>query len=614
MHLKHYLHAIMAIVVSLTLASCHSDVDLNNIDPKAEVDLGLALPIGSLNVTMGDFLGAGQIEQIYVDQYGLFHFQSKLDIPTKPYHSIDLTEYIIKNASQLVFDVSEKVPAGTKLIGTGTMVYPIPAFDLDLTFSGINDDTNDERLDSIWITEAEFSSWIDVENLDLKWSEIKSVKLVLDSAQFRRPKGMEIELPIEDVDAFNQKLKIRVDDFTMNLLKDPKDPDKGTVNSISFKLKFEVCPASGHPITIYSNSKIKYDLSVDVLDYEAIWGFFEAGSQMRNTDTICLKEEWPDWDNMKKLKLRFAEPKIDIFITHHVSAPLIMYMDYITAIDSLGQPKPATWDGKTTKAFYFETPEEYISPLAETMNDSVTLQRTFSYEPDKGNIDELFDVRPDSFIYSFHLAVNRTALHDDANWSKWKQLRILKDTRVTGYALADVPFKFNEGSEIAYTSVIDSVNLTSLSLRELLANVPAVDTLNAASLKLILQVENSIPFDIQGTFTFLDKDSVDLGLQLVEDNTTNTFHFPAPTMSAPSGPNEYGDVKDPSKTTIIVNVDENDFDRLAEIKKIAFDAAITDNPQRCKIMKDTGIKITIGITGKIDAIVDWSKTGNNNNQ
>ncbi len=612
MHFKH-LYAVIAIMAGCMLAGCHSNVDLNNIDPTAEINMGLALPVGSVNLTMGDFLGSGQIEQIYLDEYGLFHFQSTLEIPTKNYHSIELKSYIIQNASQLVFDVSEKVPAGTTLVGTGTMVYPLPAFDLDLTFSGINDDVTDERIDSIWITEAVFSSWIDVEDFDLQWDEIKSVKLILDSAQFRRPQGMEIELPIDGQD-FKEKLEIRVDDFTMNLLKNQSDPNQGTVNAISFKLQFEVCPSAGHMITIQPTSKLKYDLTVDVLDYDAIWGFFEAGSQMSNTDTIYLKDEWPDWENMKKLKLRFAEPRIDISITHKVSAPLIMYMDYIKASNSDGITKPATWDGKTSKALYFETPDEYISPLTETLNDSVTLNRTFTYEADKGNIDELFDIRPDSFIYSFHLAVNRTALHDDPNWSKWKQLRIMKDTRVSGYAIADIPFKFNEGSEIAYTSVIDSVRLNSYSLDSLLATVPVLDSVNAASLKLILQVKNSIPFDLQGTFTFLDEDSVDLGLQLVEDNTTNTFHFPAPTMSAPGGPNEYGEVKTPSETTIIVNVDKNDFDRLSEVKKVKFDIAITGNPQRCKITSTTGVNIRIGIAGQIDAVVDFSKNNNNNNE
>jgi hypothetical protein len=46
---------------------------------------------------------------------------------------------------------------------------------------------------------------------------------------------------------------------------------------------------------------------------------------------------------------------------------------------------------------------------------------------------------------------------------------------------------------------------------------------------------------------------------------------------------------------------------------VVFEASITDNPQRCKITKSTGINIRLGITGKIDAVVDLSKTGDNNN-
>ena len=40
---KH-LHALIAVGVGLLLASCHSNLDIDNVDPKAELEMGLALP------------------------------------------------------------------------------------------------------------------------------------------------------------------------------------------------------------------------------------------------------------------------------------------------------------------------------------------------------------------------------------------------------------------------------------------------------------------------------------------------------------------------------------------------------------------------------------------
>lgn len=46
---------ISALGALLCLPSCRADVDLNDIDPSAQVQLGLALPIGEMKVTINDF-------------------------------------------------------------------------------------------------------------------------------------------------------------------------------------------------------------------------------------------------------------------------------------------------------------------------------------------------------------------------------------------------------------------------------------------------------------------------------------------------------------------------------------------------------------------------------
>ena len=52
MHFKP-LHAFLAIMVGCVFAGCHSEIDLQNIDKTAELEMGLAMPIGSIHATMG---------------------------------------------------------------------------------------------------------------------------------------------------------------------------------------------------------------------------------------------------------------------------------------------------------------------------------------------------------------------------------------------------------------------------------------------------------------------------------------------------------------------------------------------------------------------------------
>lgn len=588
-------------MASFVLASCHSDVDLKNIDTQAELELGIALPIGSLHVTMGDFFGDGKIANISVDENGIFHFIDTFPIPAKQYHQIDLASYIIKDAATLKFNIADKTGTVT-IYGNGTTEYPLE-FPMELDMEGINDNLSEERIDSITVTEAKFVSVINVENFDLDWSEIKSVQLELLD-QFRRPAGKYVDIPISGK-SFGSEIPIDVTNFALCLMKDKSNPGQ-TVNKIQFKIKFVVCPSNGHNIDVKSDSKFAYNLQVKVIDYEAIWGYFEAGNQMRSAQKLTMDSLWGDWRSVKKLKVRFMEPSIDVSVWHRVAAPLRMYIDYISAIDSLGHATNATWDGIDSINFELDT----LSPYSG-ITDSVKNSKHFSFAPHEGHIDELFDVRPDTFAYSFHLLVDKNPRIDYPY--PWKQHRITKDSTVRGNAILDLPFKFNTGSELQYTTTVKDINISNISLDSLLASVQVIDSIKSGTLKLILDIKNGIPFDLNAYFTFLDADSVDLGLRLVQDNDSNRIHLPAPTMEK-SALEKYGRVTAPSVTRLIVNVEKNDFSRLAATKMLRFDAAITGNPQPCQIEEKTDLTVKIGLSAQIDAIFNFGNDSTKTNK
>ena len=594
------LHALFALTAGCLLMSCHSKVDFDNLDTSSEIEMGMALPVGSMHATLGDFLGNGQVPQIYVGEDGIFHFIDSVDIPQKSYHKIDVASYIIKEKATLSFPINEQISKSV-INGDGKTTTEL-VFDVVLGISGINENPYQERLDSIWVSEAKFISIINVEDFGLNWSEIKRVRLEL-SDQFRRSKGMMVDIPISGK-GYQQEIPINVDDFTLSLLKN-KDLSQGHLNSISCKIHFDVCPANGHNIAVTDKSKFLYNLQVKVIDYEAIWGWFQAGNEMKDAQKLNMDSLWEGWKDFKKLKVRFMEPKIDVQLWHKIAAPLRMYIDYITAIDSAGNPTHATWSGLERTDFPLPN---VLSPYSVNLSDSVINSKVFSQEPAEGHIDRLFDVRPDYFEYNFYLIIDQNPRTD----FPWKQHRITKEAKVHGFAVIDVPFKLNEGSELEYTSTIDSVNISRISLDSLLASAAVLDTVKASDLKLILEVENSIPFDLEGWFTFLDKDSVDMKMQLLEGNQENHLRFPAPKMERPSG-QTYGFVKEPSVTRCIINVDKNDFDRFAEVKKIRFDAAITGNPQPCVLDTATDLRVKIGLSAHIDAVLNFDSIANNNN-
>ena len=89
------LRAVMALTMaSLLMAGCHSDIDFNNIDGKAEVDMGLVLPVGSIKASLKDVLG--KVPNIYIDSLdnrGVITWKDTFIID-RNYHKVDLTKYI----------------------------------------------------------------------------------------------------------------------------------------------------------------------------------------------------------------------------------------------------------------------------------------------------------------------------------------------------------------------------------------------------------------------------------------------------------------------------------------------------------------------------------------
>jgi len=608
MRLNHLL-AIAALVSGCMLVGCHSDVDLSNVNTTSQVQMGLAVPVGSINVKLGDFLGSGEVKQIVVDKWGTFHFMDTVNIPTKNYHNINVADYIIKNDATLHFNLKDKasvIPGGTTI--------PFK-FDLELGLEGINNDKTQERIDSIWVKEAKFTSQVDRHHLNVNWSDIQSVQLVLGD-QFRRPNGPVIDIPIEGK-GFGQEMEINVRNFTLNLLNDPADPSKGTVDKIKFSIIFKVRTDSDVPI--YDDSRFGYNMKVKVIDYDAIWGFFEASNEMRDENTLVMDSVWDGWKDLKNLELRIAEPKIDVFVTHKIAAPLEMTIEYLRAAPKGGEPVYAQWkEGAITntyKVFQFGQ-GEVLSPLLteSTLDQSITLQRSFSQEEGYGQIDRLFEVRPDTFSYSFFLRVNPKP---NTYYWNYTQHRITKDAKVTGFAAIDVPFAFKENSKLTYSMIIDSVAfLNKMALDSVYASVKVLDSIGASNVKLHVQVENTIPFNIDAHLVFVDSlgkdmDDLDQLIHMIDpkqetDSAHNHLFIKAPEMSTPTGPKDFDNVEKASVSKFVFEVETKNFERLNEVKQIRLDAAIMDNPQPCALMSNSGLKVRIAVSAQADVFLNFN--------
>ena len=48
---------LLMVLVGGMLMACHSDIDLKNVDTTTELEMGVAVPVGSVRAKLGDFVG-----------------------------------------------------------------------------------------------------------------------------------------------------------------------------------------------------------------------------------------------------------------------------------------------------------------------------------------------------------------------------------------------------------------------------------------------------------------------------------------------------------------------------------------------------------------------------
>ena len=618
MNFKH-IYAIFAVVTGCLLSACHSDIDLNNIDTQAEVEMGLALPVGSFHATIGDFFGKG-VGNFYVDSLnndGVITWRDTFKI-ARNFHQVDLAQYI--SEKQLTLNVYDKLPAalliGTnkRITGTGdpvTLDFPMP-----LKLKGINnpDSLEKERLDSALIEMASFTSIIMNHNLPLEWEWIDQVTLDLGE-QLRRPAGNTMVVYDKNRDSYgyNQTIPTEVDNFTINMMKKNGAGQfvvGQVVDSCSFMIHFTFTVPAGTTVDIPEDAGFDYRLGVQFIDYAAIWGKFMRSKDMYDEAVVDLSDSWGDLEFISKWNVPFADPQIDMAIITRVAGAMKVDGDYLFAEDADGIRRYATFKyGASTQQDFHKQFErhEYLDPITSEIGDSTTnMMIPFDKDPERGHIDQLFQNMPQKLGYKFGI---------DFNYSMTPQIRITPNTAIRIDAVCTLPFIFNQGLSMDYIDTISDVNLSQYSIDSLLKEVDFVDTMKTTDVALYLKAQNTIPVDLYASMRCLD--AAGMEIKDPEDPTKPLLLFPSDTvmLKAPNYVKEGGNwvAQKPGETLITAKLTKKQLDLLPLIKHIRYTAIINDKSMaeayskgmnNIRITDDQGMTLKIGITAHVDAILD----------
>lgn len=622
--------SVLIVFIASLLVACHSDINLKDIDTTSELEMGLALPVGSVRAKLGDFVN--QVRGLYIDSAngGVITWRDTFP-DQREYHKFDMKDHI--SEKDLELKVYENAKAA-QLIGDNGKVNPYAydhqvtlTFELPLRLKDINKELGKERLDSALIEEARFSSIIDTTHLPLKWEWIDEVELVLGEQVYRQ-KGNVMTVYSKakgDTGGYGQKFNTTVDDFSISLMKNKNlsiehntyfEYEQNVIDSCVFAVNFKfTIPSGSGDIYIKEDAKINYHLEVEFIDYLAIWGFFNPSKDMISKNVeIDMSESWGDISFLERASVPFTDPSVDVQVTTKIAGAMMMKGNHLYVINKNNDTTYATFNGQRSRPAVPMMPYMHPDPRkpGSAINDSVTTSVIFNKDADKGCIDKLFVNMPQKMGYDFEVYFND---------KETPQIRITPDTKVSINAVCKLPLKFRDGLFVDYADTIKDVDLSSVDIDSLLREVDYVDTLKASDINLYVTALSEIPITVKGVFKFLDaagqplkdpKDPTKDFNPFLED----TIRIVPPRYERSSmgtwAPTDGGK----GKSILTASMTKEKLDMLPKVKKIAY-KVIIDNEALTEAFKkglnevalteQQRLELNIGLTAHLDAIMNFNK-------
>lgn len=577
----HYLFILAMAGISLT--GCKSDVNLGDVTVDSKVNARLTLPIGEVSTKFADLIGmVNEGAGISINEDGVLEYNIWQHYD-REFHKIELETYIGKvEQDMLIQDAVTPAPA---MIPADTEM-DIP-FELTINFSGVNDDTSDERLDSMVIDTARFTTRISTKNLTITDNDIRKVTMVL-GPQFRRAKGTSIELPDFHLD---QDVPIVLDNFTLVMMKDvTKEPANDNVVKQA-NITFVVTLKTGENVVVGASSGFHFKFQVEFMNYSALYGYFEPGSQTTHADVVDVPFKIPGGEAMI---LPIKEPQITLKFTYGLSMPLSVRVNEISAYHTDGTKTYATWGGSQSALLNLYAVLPVTAPLDATIQDSSIMMNK---EPQNGAIDRFFVKEVEKLGYDYKMEVDKGRV---VNGAVMKQYRMTENTKFGLDFNFKMPFIFNPGLNVAYADTIKDVNLERASLDSLAAMTNGMITsIDKAELSLYIVVNNNIPVDMTLDAIFLDEHNNELQLDQLKG-----IEIEGATMS--------GSQVTAAKSVKTVAIHTEDFDEIAKTKAIRFRARIGDDQKPSTFLADQKLSIKLGVTGDVQAVLNLELKKNNN--
>ena len=582
----------------------------------------LALPIGSINAKVSDFLGTSDSAEFYIDTIGgenvvtyhrsmtyekeLSEFDIKSKIGSKTYY-VNIYD-MIKDATcddgqghtAPLIDASGNINVPAGFTYSDTLDFAVP-----LIIDDVNKEGTELRVDSARFTHADFFVKVTRSNFqDLNWAWIDTVKVDLTDQIKYKPSRMMTVYKRGDNATWGAKLNAKLNEVLLDMMKDHSyPPTSGKVyNNIPFHVYVIYTIPGGTVAHVANNSGLDCEFGTDSLDVKAVWGWFSNGMVPYN-QTININ--YSPFNFLNTARLPLANPIIDGTLRTKIAGALKLEAE-INATDAAGKVRRASWNGSTIMRKTFT--EGAIDPSTSPLDAEAQFTLHFDGTEANGNIDTLLAEMPRQIYYNISAGFDKETT---------PQVRVAGDAYLRAEAIAKVPIEFHKDLKIDYTDTIKGIKLDRASIDSLLDKVEWLDTLKTSNVHVFVKVTNGIPLDIKGTFYCLDKDGNEL--MDPENPSKHWTIFDGDTLLLAGASYDGAGNIIPKESITGSALTRAKIDLFPKISQIVYYAYVTDDAVKAspynkgaKITGANNVKVALGLTADLDAILNLNNIGKDN--
>jgi len=590
----------------LSMFACRADVDIANIDdPTMKVGFGAALPVGEISATIGDFITTeGDSQVIFVREDGLLCFYDSMQMDVKM-EDMNLTSYLKDVHSscniydQITTQIAGKLPITIPIsMGIITGISDPITFDIPIGFNlgTLNQVGGDVRIDSAIISQMTFKAKLTTTDFNLPFNKIESIEMILPS-EIHRAGGNVIMADLNGKN-YGDDIVLDISNFNLDLMVDDNAAPSETnvIDSLTFTIRITISLETTDVVSFSNTSAFNYDFSVSTFDYTAVFGYFNpSGLNKSDKVTIDFEKMLPIWNSIGDFRLPFADPRIDFSITSALSAPLAVHIDHMFAEDKDTHEKAyADFNGSRSADIPLNNVVKPTDPLDAVKESTFSLSK----DPAEGHIDYLFAVQPNIVEVAYSVKM----LEDPA----FPQYRLTKNTDVHMKGMMSMPFAFNKGMALSFSDTVRDIKLSQYSLDSLLANVKQIDSMDVKTLKLVVDVKNSLPFKVGAVLTFCDAAGNKLNMDIPD---LSNLEIPAPT--------DYDAATrkflKPGEKRVIISLNNETMQLLPKVKDLLFSISLkdsNDNPAEAYPLRfetSSRVSFKVAVAANVDAYLNLSK-------